>query len=507
MQQLDGKFQTDVAIPSDAVPGRGGIHLLLRDRLGDELSGVRDFMGRYPYICLEQRVSKAVALRDEDLWKAVMAELPSYLDHDGLTKYFSLQREGSDVLTAYILSIAHEAGWALPDAASGRMHTALKNFVQGRIVRDSALPTADLSIRKIGALEALARAAPVEPALLDSVAIEPNLWPTSAVLDWHGVLRRSDAIPERNARLGAAEQIIRSRLNFQGTTMGFSTERTDYLWWLMISGDVNANRALLEFLDNDQWREDIPRMVRGALARQYEGHWGTTVANAWGALAMEKFSAAFEKEAVSGVTSASLGREQQKLEWKADIKGGNMRLAWPAGKESVDVRHEGSGKPWLTMQSMAAVPLKSPFSSGFRVNKTISLIETKDAAADKSKLHRGDVVRVRLDLEAQSDMAWVVVNDPVPAGSSILDGSIAKASQILKQGEVKVGQVWPTFEERSYEAFRAYYRFVPKGQWTVEYTLRLNNAGTFELPVTRTEAMYSPEMFGEIPNAAITVEP
>ena len=35
----------------------------------------------------------------------------------------------------------------------------------------------------------------------------------------------------------------------------------------------------------------------------------------------------------------------------------------------------------------------------------------------------------------------------------------------------------------------------------VEYTLRLNNAGDFALPPTRAEALYAPEMFGELPNA------
>jgi len=47
---------------------------------------------------------------------------------------------------------------------------------------------------------------------------------------------------------------------------------------------------------------------------------------------------------------------------------------------------------------------------------------------------------------------------------------------------------------------------VPKGSWSIEYTLRLNNAGVFQLPPTRVEAMYSPEMFGELPNAAVQVK-
>ena len=46
-----------------------------------------------------------------------------------------------------------------------------------------------------------------------------------------------------------------------------------------------------------------------------------------------------------------------------------------------------------------------------------------------------------------------------------------------------------------------------KGKWSVEYTLRLNNGDSFKLPETRVEAMYAPEMFGEIPNQGVVVKP
>ena len=71
----------------------------------------------------------------------------------------------------------------------------------------------------------------------------------------------------------------------------------------MISSDSNAARALLTLLDRPDWRPDMPRMVRGAIGRQQLGHWNTTVANAWGTLALEKFSAAFERTPVTGETS------------------------------------------------------------------------------------------------------------------------------------------------------------------------------------------------------------
>ena len=106
--------------------------------------------------------------------------------------------------------------------------------------------------------------------------------------------------------------------------------------------------------------------------------------------------------------------------------------------------------------------------------------------------HLPEEMRVRLELEAQSDMTWVVVSDPIPAGGSILGTGLGRDSQLATRGEKSEGWVWPAFEERRYDSFRAYYRLVPKGRFAVEYTVRLNNPGRFELPETRVEAQYTP---------------
>ena len=488
MAQLEGSFSLEVEKPEEALSGKGGINLSLRPRLSDGMTGVTGFMKLYPYSCMEQKVSKAVALRDEKMWRTITGELPSYLDSDGLVKYFPSCLQGSDALTTYILSISDEAGWAVPTGIKERMEEGLKGFIEGRVMRYSALPTADLSIRKMAALEALSRGGKAEPKLLDSLTVEPNLWPTSAVLDWINVLMRAKDIPNRKNRLQEAGQVLRSRLNFQGTTMSFSTEGMDNLWWLMVSTDVNALRSILTFLNEEGWREDLPRMIRGALGRQHQGAWRLTTANAWGVLAMEKFSKKFEKVPVTGSTSASLGEKTRSVEWGKGGEGKSMMLGWPKGKEPLKVTHHGTGKPWITVQALAAIPLTESYSSGYRIKKTLTPVDRKTEGI----WSRGDVVRVRLELEAQADMTWVVVNDPIPAGSAILGTGLGRDSRIMTTGEEKKGWVLPVFEERSFEAFKAYYEFVPKGKWTVEYTVRLNNAGTFNLPATRVEALYSP---------------
>ncbi|MGH8201434.1 MAG: alpha-2-macroglobulin family protein [Steroidobacteraceae bacterium] len=500
--QLTAPLIIPVQRPHDAIPGRGGLEITLQPRLAGSLAGVREYMSDYPYTCLEQRVSQAIALQSRPEWDSSVAILPAYMDEDGLLKYFPTDDlRGDDGLTAYVLSIAQEAGWPLGSDDRNRMLHALAGFVEGRIVRDSALPTADLAIRKLQAIDALARYGQADSAMLDSIRLEPNLMPTSALLDWIGILQRTSGVPQADAKLTQAFGILRARLNFQGTTLGFSTERTDALWWLMISEDSNANRMVLAALDRPQWQADMPRLVRAALGRQLHGHWNTTVANAWGVLAMRKFSARFESAPVGGETVVSYGGERRAVSWPRAANAAS-RLPWQDGKGVLDIRQQGAGAPWAMVRAMAAIPLQQPLSSGFRIIRTVTPIAQKRPGV----WTRGDVARVHLELEAEADMTWVVVDDPIPAGATILGSGLGGQSQLLTRGEQRGGWAWLAYEERRFDGYRAYYELVPKGHWRLEYTVRFDNPGTFQLPATRVEAMYAPEMFGELPNAPVTVQ-
>ena len=92
--------------------------------------------------------------------------------------------------------------------------------------------------------------------------------------------------------------------------------------------------------------------------------------------------------------------------------------------------------------------------SGYRIRRTVSAIE---------KTHRGgwrvgDIVRVHLKIQAQTDMAWVVIDDPLPAGASHLgtgllrDSAIATASENINPSDYYP----PDFVERPFDSFRAY---------------------------------------------------
>ena len=502
--QLTAPQSLPVALPAGAQQGRGDLQVTLQPRLANTLAGVREYMTDYGYGCLEQLVSKAVALQDETRWAAAMALLPTYLDGHGLAKYFVVEGPGSDTLTAYLLAIAHEAGWTIPAATRLRLREALVQFIEGRLTRESPWQTADLSLRKLTAIEALSRLPEgIDVRWLDALDIVPNQWPTSGVIDWIDILRRVDGIPARDQQLASALKVLRARLDFQGTTLNFSTAREDALWWLMITADVNANRALLSVLDRADWAEDAPRLVTGSLGRQLNGHWSTTNANAWGVLAMKKFSARFEATPVTGHTNFGLADARRVIDWQTQPEGTTTALPWPASPATLGITHDGQGAPWVSWRARAAIPLKRPLQSGYQVRRAVTPVAQRTPGA----WHPGDVYRVRLEITAQADMTWVVVRDPIPAGASVLGTGLGKDSQIMADAAQRDGWVWPIFEERTLASFRAYYRFVPKGDWVVEYTVRLNNAGEFYLPATRVEAMYAPERFAELPNDRLLVLP
>ena len=511
LMQLDAAAPSTLPLaePTGALPGRGRVLATLQPRLATGgLPGVRRYFETYPYTCLEQKSSRAIGLRDAVAWSALAGELAGYLDSDGLAGYFPPQpgdaARGSDKLTAYLISAAHEAGYAWPDAARERMLSGLAAFVEGRIERRFNAPRADLEVRKLAALEALSRHARVVPRMLGSLSFTPAAmaaWPTAALLDAWRVLQRLDGAPDRAARLAEVQRLVRSRLIEGGTTLVFSTEAQDDWWWLMDGADANAARLLLAALDTAAWKDDVPRLVTGLLARQQRGAWRTTTANVWGSLAVERFGKQLEAVAPGGRTAVALAAHNAAVDWAATPTGATLSLPFVAG--DFTARHTGAGRPWLTLQALAAVPLNAPLSAGYRVTRSVTAVQRKRPDA----FSRGDVLRVRLEVEAAADMAWVVLSDPVPAGATLLGSGLGRDSALATRGEQRSGTAWLAYEERGAEAWRSYFEWLPRGKHVVEYTLRLNASGRFGLPPTRVEAMYAPDSFGETPNAVIEVKP
>jgi len=513
--QLEGPFALEVKVPTDALAERGGVKLSFSRSLTQGLPSVRAWLASYPFSCLEQSTSKALGMRDHALWAELLTQLPGYLDRDGLATYFPPKagdsNRGSDTLTAYLLSAAHEAQtldptFGIPRDLAAPMLKGLSAFVQGKIERQSWSTESDLDVRKLTALEALSRYGAAQPQMLDSIELAPAKWPTHAVIDWLNILNRMPNIRGREQHRAQANQVLRGRLVFQGSRASFSTERNDAWWWLMQNGDVNAARLSLLTLTDPTWKTDSSRLLTGLIARQQKGAWSTTTANLWGSLALEQFAKVHEATPVTGKIGASLGQTMSVVEMSAESPA-SMVLAWPVSDQTDTLRITpvGTGRPWVGIQSLAAIPLTAPRFAGFQIKRSVNPIEQADKTLPPGTFSRGDIVRITLEFNASTEMTWVALTDAIPAGATILGSGLGRDSQIAINGEKQETKAWLAYQERSLDGLRAYYEYVPAGISKLQYTIRLNNSGTFSLPATRVEAMYAPEMFGETPNVQVVV--
>jgi len=508
--QIDHPQSFPVAFPAGARPGRGGIDVALSRSLGGALPGVKAYMAAYPYDCIEQRLSVAVATGDRAKWDAAAALLPAYLDRDGLVRFFPADWiAGDDSLTGYILRLSTDAGWPLPADTRAKMIAGLTGFVGGKVARphDNVLVvekgkkvvgTASFggegALRRLAAIAALQTQNAATPAMVEPLSVAADAWPTATLIDWVTVLCLP-GIPDASAKLVQALNVLRARLDLQGTRLTIT--RADDPWQLLSSPDLTAARLLTAVVALPDWRADAPRIARGLMLNQRRGHWDTTPANAVGTLAMRAFSARFEATPVAGTTLATIGTVSHAFDWSHAPPPAT--LAWPPAAIPLTLRHSGSGAPWAIVTSRAAVPLIVPFASGFAVHRSVAAV----SQAVPGIWSRGDVMKVRVEVTARAPVAWVAVNDPVPAGATILGGSLGGRSDLLAAGATTGLQ--PTFVERRTEAVHAHYERLDRATVVYEYTLRLGSTGTFHLPPTRVEALYSPEMVALVPNADVTV--
>lgn len=484
-----------ITAPRGALDG-GSVDIRLSATVAPPLGGVRDYMALYPWNCFEQQLSRAVALDDTARWQALARELPLYQDSDGLIRYFPSDRvKGSPELTAYVLSITSASGLAIPDGPRAKMISALQAVVDGRLGRE-ALGPGDLRIVRLAALAALARNGAASAALAQRIDIAPAAMPTGLLADWLTAIDRIPGLRGAAALRTAAEAELRKRLVYEGTRLDL-IDAANAPWWMMVSGDEMAIKLLDAVLGRRGWEADAGKLMVGIAQRQRRGHWDTTPANAWGAVVVRRFAGLYPASAIAGTTRVTLAGQSAMQSWPIAVDAAPLSLPLSAGP--LNLQHQGGGAPWALVAIRAAVPLIEPLNAGYRIKRSVSIVR----AANKDRLTRGDVIKVRIEVTATAGRTWVVISDPVPPGATIV-GNLGGQSQLLA-AEVEGEGSQPSYVERGRDSWRGYFAWLPQGTHSVEYVVRLNGSGRFSLPPTRVEAMYSPAVSGAWPNQPMTI--
>ena len=467
--------------PAGAMGGHIGVAML---RSLASLPGVKAYMANYPFDCIEQRLSRAVATGNRAAWDVEAAGLLGWADGNGLLRYFpSTALPGDADLTSYVLRLSRLSGWPLPDATRTRLIAGLSPIAEGRI------QTTDST--RLSALAALAGEGQPVARMLAGLNIAPDRWSNTALMDWLSI---NQATGNKREILSTLAR-LRARLDDRGTAMRLTGPAGD--WGLMADPDAALGRLLLIAAADANWAGDAPRIARALALAQQQGHWRTTPANALGTLAVQAFVRRFESGPVTGASRLSLADRQANVAWSTSGDPAPIRLPLTAG--TLAIRHQGGGQPWAQVTMAAAIPQTRAMSAGLSLTRQIAPV----SQAVAGRWSRGDVIAVRLTIRAAAPTPWVALIDPIPAGATILGGGLGGRSELLDQGSAGGGAP-PDWLDRRTGAVHAYWRQFD-GSAVVEYRLRLGSEGRFTLPPARAEAMYAPDIRAALPASRVTI--
>ncbi|TGK84150.1 peptidase [Leptospira montravelensis] len=493
----ESPMKESVQVPEGSKPESGKMIWKASPTILTSLSGIQNYFHNYPYYCMEQRVSKAIGLKSSVLWSEVLSDLNSFLDYDGLVKYFARMEHGSEILTAYVLTSAQLTNQKIPEDVLGKMIAGLQGYVEGRVNGERYRFGADSVIRKIIVWEALTRYQTYEWEQVRPIFDGLEFLPTASLIDlseiWGRVNGSDSSVKSR------LTSTLRSRLNIQGSELVIADSGFTNPWWILGSRDYTMAKFLLWSFSEPSYKKDMPRLIKGFVKMQKRGSYDTTLGNAYSILVFDRVSKLLESEKVTGgKIKIQSSKDVYQLE-----PNGKQTVSQTIGTtpETVSVSYDGKGKPWVEWSVNSVLPLKAPISSGYRIKRTFEPVQV----AKSGVLTKGDTVRVTLEIQADSDKTWVVVEDPIPPGSLPLGRGFGRESIIQTEGKTGDSSYYLSFEERTLSMYRAYFEYLPKGTHTIEHSFRLNHSGSFKMPATRVEAMYSPETHAEWPNETVRI--
>lgn len=500
LQQFSGKVNTEIssiAGASRALISASASSSLLGDNLG-----MKKFWQNYLWNCIEQQISRWVSLNDKVGFDKLMATVNTYQDSDGLLKFFPRMNNGSLILTQTILEMLSEIGWHLPKDVEEKSLSALEDHVRG-LLRNSDLNYLGLNQKQdvlLRTLAVLSRYHRLDAQAFEGLyqQIKPRL-STMATAQWIDllyILRNETKLLNRQDRQVQIENKIQSRLHVESRRITLSQDNTESGWLMMRSQSMVIGQSILSFMQmadkNSRDPENMARMILAYLELQKNGSWGDSLSNAWGALILRKYASLYEKTSVTG-----------KIQWKVsgvlseiksqinpviiDAKNNQVVNSWafdPQSARTFQAQYDGKGIPWLQSTLSANAPFLSAVDQGIRVSKTWEPFSVKN----NQKKTRGDIWKITLQISTRMDFPWLVVDDPIPPGA-----------QIVSMDAV-------SFAEKNLLSTQFYWEQSTVGTKTFSYLLRLNQSGQYQLSETRAEAVYNPEIFGAIPNAAMAIE-
>jgi uncharacterized protein YfaS (alpha-2-macroglobulin family) len=263
-----------------------------------------------------------------------------------------------------------------------------------------------------------------------------------------------------------------------------------------------ALEALLQ--TGSKSRFDEP-MIRWLTEQRRVGRWRTTQENMAVFRAFAAYTNVYERDfpklsaavklAGNDWFSATLeGREGARAQVSRSLDSITAK-----GETTVSINHGGSDRLYWDLLMSTFPAGKAPaVSSGLSITRKVVPIGVVDKAQfDSSNLKVGELLKVVLTIKCNQDITFAAINDPIPAGSEIIDPDI----NIGERDIAEKNTLWSGPSKLSHREFRdsrvlLFADDMRTGEYKFSYILKPSTAGKFLWPAPSVEAMYFPEFYG-----------
>ncbi len=526
-----------ILVPSVAMAPTGSLSVRLSPSLAASTLDTLRALENFPYQCLEQTVSRflpnavtfralqRLGLADEklraDLEQALreaLLKLSLEQKPDGGWGWY-YNEESSTLVTAYALLGLVEARDSDLQVPAEMINRAIA-FLQARLPAFTQ-NTPDWELNR-GAfiLYVLARSGNTNVQALEALFV----WREKMALYARGFLAQAYGLsPDA---LGFQDKIntllsdIQSAAIVSATGIHWEEGRRD--WWNWGS-DTRTTAILLQTLVAfTPESELIPNVIRWLMVARRADAWETTQESAWAVMALTSwmtvsgelkanytYTVGLNGEQVfEGVGNAETLKKTETLTIDvADLLREQVnRLAFQHG--------DGEGALYYTATLHVNQPVESvqPTDRGIRLVRTYYNTDGKPITEAKV----GDVITVALEITATNDLYYVVINDPIPAGTEAIDRSLQTSAQIGQRPELiptdkpyRFMWGWWYFSDTQLRTEKVVLSasYLPRGSYRYVYQIQATAAGTYRVIPPNGNEFYFPEVFGRGAGSLFTVKP
>jgi uncharacterized protein YfaS (alpha-2-macroglobulin family) len=534
-----------IRVPANAEPDRGELDVTLEPSLAAGMTDALNYLEHYPYECVEQTMSRFLPnVVSYDALKSLGVERPD-LEADleqqvavGLQRIYSqqhvdggwgwwqrdLSQPGLSAYVVFGLAKAKQAGFTVDANALARG----VSFVSRQLKAPKGLDPWQVNEQAF-MVYALAEAESPEPNRAGALYEEREKLSLYAKAYLAMALRLIDDEASQDRIQSLLDDLEGSAIT-SATSAHWEEEWTDY--WNM-NTDVRTTSIVLDAFAKLQPEFSFgPNTVRWLMNVRKAGRWETTQENAWAIIALTDWmQASGELEGDYSWQVALNGEELGRGTVTPDTVGQATQLRADISQLLLDQTNaltlqrtaegtqSGKGRLYYTTHLKTYLPVEEvrPMNRGVSVTREYRLADCglpprPDPATPGPQCPQitearvGDVIEVTLNIVAPNSLHYLVVEDPLPAGTEAIDTSLLTTS-ITAQGpsleqkgsEGLPGWSWwwtPTHTELRDEKAALFATDMNPGSYQFKYQIRASLPGSFlTLPPTAYQ-MYFPEVWG-----------